>query len=53
MSTLTTCCRPLERRVAIEEAFKAVGNNPLRPVWEELGGEYSYDEIRLVRLARR
>ena len=42
-----------ERRAAIETAFEIVGDNPLRPVWEELGGEYSYDEIRLVRLARR
>ena len=44
---------PPERRAEIESAFDAVGDNPLRPVWEELGGEYGYAEIRLVRLARR
>ncbi len=42
-----------ERRAAIEVAFDVVGEELLRPVWEELGGEYSYEEIRLVRLARR
>ena len=42
-----------ERRAAIETVFEILGDNPLRPVWEELDGEYSYDEIRLVRLARR
>ncbi len=42
-----------ERRAEIEAAFEAVGDNPLRPVWEELGGKYTYEEIRLVRLARR
>ena len=44
---------PPERRAAIETVFEALGDNPLRPVFDELGGEYSYDEIRLVRLARR
>ena len=44
---------PPERRTAIEAVFEILGDNPLRPVWDELGGEYSYDEIRLVRLARR
>ena len=43
---------PLHRRTAIEKVFEILGDNPLRPVWEELGEEYSYDEIRLVRLAR-
>ena len=42
-----------QRRAAIETVFELMGDNPLRPVWEELGGAYSYDEIRLVRLARR
>ena len=41
------------RRAAIESVFEIMGDNPLRPVWEELGGEYGYDELRLVRLARR
>ena len=42
-----------ERRTAIETVFEILGDNPLRPVFDELGGEYGYDEIRLVRLARR
>ena len=42
-----------ERQAAIEEALDAVGDELLRPVWEELGEGYSYEEIRLVRLARR
>ncbi len=44
---------PSQRRATIETVFEILGDNPLRPVWEELGGQYSYDEIRLVRLARR
>ena len=44
---------PPQRRTAIETVFEILGDNPLRPVFDELGGEYSYDEIRLVRLARR
>ena len=44
---------PPQRRAAIETVFEIMGDNPLRPVWEELGGQYSYDEIRLVRMARR
>ena len=44
---------PPQRRAAIETVFEIMGDNPLRPVWEELGGQYSYDEIRLVRLARK
>ena len=44
---------PPQRRAAIETAFEIMGDNPLRPVWQELGGEYGYDEIRLVRLSRR
>ena len=42
-----------QRRVAIETVLEILGDNPLRPVFEELGREYSYEEIRLVRLARR
>lgn len=41
------------RRAVIESVLEIMGDNPLRPVWEELGGEYGYDEIRLTRLARR
>ena len=42
-----------ERQAEIEKAFATVGDELLRPVWEELSGEYSYEEIRLVRLAHR
>ena len=42
-----------KRRAVIEAVFDIVGDDLLRPVWDELGGEYSYEEIRLVRLARR
>jgi ATP-dependent DNA helicase RecQ len=42
-----------ERRAEIERVFEILGDDPLRPVWDELGGAYSYNEIRLVRLARR
>ena len=42
-----------EQREQIEGVFGYLGDNPLRPVWEELEGRYSYDEIRLVRLAWR
>ena len=44
---------PSESRAEIEAVFAVLGDNPLRPVWEELEGRFSYDEIRLVRLARR
>ena len=44
---------PPESRAEIEAVFAVMGDNPLRPVWEELQGRYSYDEIRLVRLAVR
>ena len=42
-----------ERRAAIEAAFDALGDDALRPVWEELGGGYGYEDIRLVKMARR
>ena len=42
-----------ESRLEIETVLKIMGDNLLRPVWEELEGKYPYDEIRLVRLNRR
>ncbi len=42
-----------EQRAEIEAVFGNLGDNPLRPVWEELEGRFAYDEIRLVRLAWR
>ena len=44
---------PAEHRAEIETVLGYLGENPLRPVWEELEGRFSYDEIRLVRLAWR
>ena len=44
---------PAEHRSEIEAVLGYLGDNPLRPVWEELEGRFSYDEIRLVRLAWR
>ena len=42
-----------ESRAEIETVIGIMGDNPLRPVWEELEGRYTYDVIRLVRLHRR
>ena len=44
---------PEEGRAEIESVLEILGDNPMRLVWEELEGRYSYDAIRLVRLARR
>ena len=41
------------RRLEIEAVFEIVGDDLLRPVFDELGGQYSYNEIRVTRLARR
>ena len=41
---------PLERFLIIENAFHQTGSMALGPVRELLGDDYSYDEIRLVRL---
>ena len=42
-----------ERTERIEEALRATGYERLAPAKELLGADYSYDEIRLVRLAHR
>ncbi len=42
---------PLERRLSIEAAFRETGSMLLGPVRERLGDDYSYEEIRLVRLS--
>lgn len=34
----------------INRAFKEAGDGKLTPVYEALGGKYSYDELRLVRM---
>ena len=32
----------------IEEAIEATGKGYLKPIYEQLGGEVSYDDIRVV-----
>ncbi len=39
-----------ERLRSIEEAFKVCGSAFLKPVWEFLGTEYTYDELWLARM---
>ena len=41
---------PSERVQRISEAFNTVGSEMLTPVLEALGAEYTYEELRLVRL---
>ena len=41
------------RRLEIEVVLDIVGDQLLRPVFDELGGQFSYNEIRLTRLAKR
>ena len=43
----------LPRQKAITEAIEAVGDTGLQIIYEHLGEQYSYDEIRLVRAALR
>ena len=42
-----------ERFRSIEEAFEVCGSVFLRPAWEFLGTEYTYDELRLARMFLR
>ena len=42
-----------ERVRQIREAFDVCGEVYLRPVWEYLGAEYEYTELRLVRMYMR
>ena len=44
---------PPDRMRRIEEALKVCGSAFLRPVWEYLGPEYTYDEIRVARVCLR
>ena len=41
---------PGERMARIEEAFGVCGSAFLRPAWEYLGSEFSYDELRVARV---
>ena len=46
--------RPEEERLKrIEEAFSVCGGAFLRPVWEFLGTDFTYDELRLARIYLR
>ena len=42
-----------EKLVDIEHAFRTCGSAFLKPVWEFLGPDFSYEEIRLARLVLR
>ena len=42
-----------ERMRRIEEAIAVCGSAFLRPLWEYLGSEFSYDEIRIARVCLR
>ena len=42
-----------ERMGRIEEAIAVCGSAFLRPLWEYLGSEFSYDEIRIARVCLR
>ena len=42
-----------ERLRSIEKAFDVYGNSILKPAWEFLGTEYTYDELRLARMYLR
>jgi ATP-dependent DNA helicase RecQ len=40
---------PLDRFRVMEKAFTEVGDEKLKPVFEYLKGNFSYDELRLAR----
>ena len=42
-----------ERLDKMKEAFHVCGAAFLRPIWEFLGAQFTYDELRLVRLYLR
>ena len=42
-----------DRLAQIEQAFQTCGSAFLRPAWEFLGPDFSYEEIRLVRIHLR
>ena len=47
---LTHLLPPAERLNQIEQAFLTCGSAFFRPVWEYLGPDFAYDELRLVRI---
>jgi len=44
---------PSDRYEAMKKAFKKVGDEKLKPVFEYLNGKYDYDELRLARVLIR
>ena len=50
---LTHLPPPSERLHQIELAFRTCGSAFLRPVWEYLGSDFTYDELRLARIHLR
>jgi len=44
---------PKSRFVVMEKAYKEIGDEKLKPVFEYLKGKYSYDELKLVRVLMR
>ena len=42
-----------ERQMVIANALQAITMETLKPIYEFLGEEYSYDEIRIVRAMMR
>ena len=50
---LTHLLPPSERLDQIELAFRACGSALLRPAWEYLGTDFTYDELRLARIHLR
>jgi ATP-dependent DNA helicase RecQ len=43
---------PRDRYETMTKAFKKIGDEKLKPVFEYLKGEYNYDELRLARVLR-
>ena len=50
---LTHLLPPSERLDQIELAFRTCGSAFFRPVWEYLGPDFTYDELRLARIHLR
>ena len=50
---LTHLLPPSERLDQIELAFRTCGSAFFRPVWEFLGPDFAYDELRLARIHLR
>jgi len=44
---------PSDRYEAMKKAFKKIGDEKLKPVFEYLNGKYDYDELRLARVLIR